>query len=79
MGEKLIMLMESIAEERRKTWQTLIETTDRTKNSKKAWRTIRKLRGYPRAPPQQPNVTANQVANQLLLNMLNGKSGKTKG
>ena len=72
MGAKL---MESIAEARRKTWQTLIETTDMTKHSNKACRTIRKLLGNPRAPPQQPKVTVNHVANQLLPN---GKSGKAK-
>ena len=68
-------VMESISQERRKTWQALIESTDMSKNSKKAWSTIRKFRGDPKAPPQQPKVTANQVANQLLLN---GKSGKVK-
>ena len=46
-----------------------------TRNSKKAWSTIRKLRGDPKAAPQQPKVTANQVTNRLLLN---GKSGKGK-
>ena len=72
VGEKV---MESISQERRKTWHALIESIDMSKNSKKAWSTIRKLRGDPTAPPQQPKVTANQVANQLLLN---GKSGKMK-
>ena len=66
---------ESIYQERRKTWQTMIESADMSKNSKKAWSTIRKLRGDHKAPPQQPKVTANQVANQLLQN---GKSGKSK-
>ena len=72
VGEKVMV---SISQERRKTWHDLIESTDMSKNSKKAWSTIRKLRGDPKAPPQQPKVTANQVANQLLLN---GKSGKVK-
>ena len=68
-------VMESISEERRKTWHTLLESTDMTKNSKKAWSTIRKLRGDPATVPQRANVTAYQVANQLLLN---AKSGKMK-
>ena len=67
--------MTNISLERRKTWETMLESTDVSKNSKKAWSTIRKLRGDPKAPPQHPKVTANQVANQLLQN---GKSGKTK-
>ena len=69
-GEKV---MESISQERQKTWNSLLESTDMSKNSKKAWSLIRKLRGDPKAAPQQPKVTANQVAHQLLLN---GKSGK---
>ncbi|KAJ4939512.1 hypothetical protein JOQ06_028960 [Pogonophryne albipinna] len=63
-GEKV---MESIAQERSKTWNALIESTDMLKNSKKAWARI-KLRGDPKAAPQHPKVTANQVANQLLEN-----------
>ena len=65
-------VMAHIAEERRKVWHTLIESTDMSKNSKKAWSTIGKLRGDPKVAPLQPKVTANQVAHQLLLN---GKSG----
>ena len=38
IGEEL---MSAISEERRKAWQTLIESTDMTHNSKKAWSTIR--------------------------------------
>ena len=64
--------MAHIAEERRKTWHALIESTDMFKNSKKAWSMIGNLRGDPEAVPLQPKVTANQVAHQLLLN---GKSG----
>ena len=67
--------MQSISQERRKTWQSLIESVDMTNNSKKAWSTIRKLRGDPKVKHQPTKVTANQVANQLLLN---SKSGKTK-
>ena len=69
-GEKM---MESISQERQKTWNSLLESTDMPKNSKKAWSLIPKRRGDPKAAPQQPTVTANEVAHQLLLN---GKSGK---
>ena len=44
-----------------------------SKNSNKAWSLIRKLHGDHKGTPQQPKVTANQVAHQLLLN---GQSGK---
>ena len=47
IGEEL---MSAISEERRKAWQTLIESTDMTHNSKKAWSTIRKLCDDPCKP-----------------------------
>ena len=65
LGEELI---NSISGERRKSWQTLIESTDMTHNSKKASSTIRKLCNDPRKSKQHYNTTANQVAHQLLTN-----------
>ena len=74
-GEKV---MEHISKEREKTWHSLIESTNMSRNSKKAWSTIGKLRGDPKAAPCQPSVTANQVAHHLLLNGKNGSKVQTK-
>ena len=49
VGEEV---MESISQERHKSWQTLIEPTDKSKNRKKALSTICKLRRDPKAPMQ---------------------------
>ena len=69
-GERL---METIGEHQRQSWQNLIESTDMTNNSKKAWSLIRKLGNDPKEAEQHYNTTANQVAHQLLLN---GKTSK---
>ena len=68
-GERL---MTSLSECCQRKWQTLLETTDMAKNSKKALSLIRKISNDPSTPTQQQYTTrANKVANQLLLN---GKS-----
>ena len=62
-------LMAAISESRRKSWQDLIESVDMTHNSKRAWSTIKKINNVPKKATLHSNVTADQVAHQLLLNM----------
>ena len=54
----------------------MIESTAFTHSSRKAWKTINKLTKDYTEPQQQCNVTADQVAHQLLLN---GKGNKLHG
>eukprot|EP00057_Strongylocentrotus_purpuratus_P020647 XP_011675121.1 PREDICTED: uncharacterized protein LOC105443541 [Strongylocentrotus purpuratus] len=69
------LLMAAISEERRKSWQDLIEGVDMTHNSKRAWSTIKKISNDPKKSTPHSNVTAVQVAHQLLMN---GKSAHKK-
>ena len=56
-------LMAAISEDRRKSWQDLIESVDMTHNSKRAWSTIKKINNFPEKATLHSNVTADQVAN----------------
>ena len=51
-----------------KKWKTLIESTDWTHSSRKAWKTINILSKDYAQPQHKCKVTANQVDHQLLLN-----------
>ena len=65
LGETLLA---SIAEDRKERWRELIINIDLTKNSKKAWQTIKKLNAEETQAARTAAVTPNSVANQLLLN-----------
>ena len=60
-------LLDEISEAQRSKWKEMIESTDFTHSSRKAWKTINKLTKDYTEPPQQCKVTADQVAHQLLL------------
>ena len=66
-------LLDEISEAQRSKWKAMIESTDFTHSSRKAWKTINKLTKDYTEPQQQCKVTADQVAHQLLLN---GKGNK---
>ena len=51
-----------------KIWRDMVENTNLTMNSKKAWATIRRLGADNVSPPVVTTVTADQIANQLLSN-----------
>ena len=53
---------------RRKIWRDMVENTNHTMNSKKAWATIRRLGADNVSPPVVTTVTDDQIANQLLSN-----------
>ena len=61
-------LLDEISDERRKIWRDMVENTNLTMNSKKAWATIRRLGADNVSPPVVTTVTADQIANQLLSN-----------
>ena len=53
---------------KRKRWEKVITSTNMTHNSRKAWKTIRKLSNDPTTSNPPCLVSANQVAHQLLVN-----------
>ncbi|KAK3870172.1 hypothetical protein Pcinc_011237 [Petrolisthes cinctipes] len=61
-------LLSSIGSEKRDRWQELITGIDLTHNSKKAWKTIKKLNSESNTNTSIPETTPNKVAHQLLLN-----------
>ena len=61
-------LLRSMAHERGERWKEVINNTDMTQNSKKAWSTISKLNTEKRTNSRVAAVTPNQVASQLVLN-----------
>ena len=61
-------LIDKISEEKRKRWEEVITSTNMTHNSRKAWKTIRKLSNDPTTSNPPCIVSANQVAHQLLVN-----------
>ena len=66
-------LLDEISEAQRSKWKEMIESTDFSHSSRKAWKTINKLTKDYTEPQQQCKVTADQVAHKLLLN---GKGNK---
>lgn len=71
VGEELIS---NISEVRRSRWGNMLENIHLKNYSRRAWRMIKNLSNDPTKPKEiQTNVTANEIAHQLLLN------GKVKG
>ena len=62
-------LLDEISEAQRSKWKEMIESTDFTHSSRKAWKTISKLTKDYTEPQQQCKVTADQL-------LLNGKGNK---
>ena len=61
--------MAPISKERQRKWIDAVSSMEMSRNSRKTWNLIRKLNNDPASPKQQHYpVTANQVANQLLIN-----------
>ena len=65
LGEELV---NNIFEHRKEIWQEFIEKTDVTHSSRKAWKTIKILSNDYALSKEKANVTANQVAHQLIKN-----------
>ena len=62
-------MINAILEIRQSSWQAAIEDLDMARNSCKAWKLFGKLNNdYTKPTQQHSNITANQIAQQLLLN-----------
>ena len=59
---------DKMTEENRKRWEKVITSTNMTHNSRKAWKTIRKLSNDPTTTNPPCLFSANQVAHQILVN-----------
>ena len=59
----------SLQEGRCNRWSDEIAELDCTHSSRRAWNLLRKLGGATHSKRQQPKVTANEIAHQLLLNV----------
>ena len=60
--------MNAITDNRRNTWQELIDSTNMTHSSRIAWKTIEMLGNDYTITHLRYEVTAGQVAHQLLVN-----------
>ncbi|KAG5895147.1 hypothetical protein JTB14_007318 [Gonioctena quinquepunctata] len=60
--------LESLSRKRRENWKNTIEGLDMKHSSRKAWSLIKKLSEDPTGPEDRVDVTAYQIAHQLLLN-----------
>ena len=60
------ILLNTVGEYRRQVWKELIENTNMTNNSRKAWATIRRLGEDNTTPPTPTTVTVNSVEAQLV-------------
>ena len=61
-------LIDKMKDEKKKSWEEVITSTDHTHNSRRAWQTIRKLSNDHTTPNLPCIVNANKVAHQLLIN-----------
>ena len=61
-------LLNSMIEEKKRRWEEVITSTNMTDNSRQAWKTIRMLSNDPTSSSPPCLVSANQVAQKLLVN-----------
>ena len=64
-------LIDNMKDEKKKSWEEVITSTDLTHNSRRACQTIRKLSNDPTTPNPPCLVNDNQVAHQRLRNNAN--------